>query len=105
MERNPGAPDLFCRINVQTDMPHHELVAILAHALGGTSHGNVVKNRLLNISVDDNDVFDPEKSHTGKDRWLHFRYTLEVDPVKGISPAEYVAAIGALLERFWASCM
>jgi len=45
---------------------------------------NSVRSRALDISIDENDVFDADKSHTGKDRWLYFRYTLEVDPVEGV---------------------
>jgi len=83
MEPDLGSMDLFCRINVQTDMPLQELVAFIARCSGGSSHMNAVRGRSLDISVFENDDFDTEKSHSGEDRWLHFRYTLEVDPVAG----------------------
>ena len=60
---------------------------------------------MLDISVFENDDYDDEKSHTGTDRWLHFKYTLEIDPIEGVSPSDYVAAIGALLKLLWSSGM
>ena len=57
------------------------------------------------LSGAENDVFDPGKSRTGKDRWLYFRYTLAVDPVEGVSAEEYVESIGVLLKSLWSSCM
>src|SRR5437879_1707311 len=90
--------ELFCRVNVQSEMPHNEFVAFIARRVGGVSRMNSIQSDKLDISVDDNDVFDAEKSHIGKDRWLYFRYTLEIDPIEGISPRDYVAAIGTLLK-------
>ncbi|HKI30923.1 MAG TPA: hypothetical protein VKA46_03585 [Gemmataceae bacterium] len=97
--------DLFCRINVQAEMPFREFVAFVARCAGGSSCMNAVRGQTLDISVFENDDFDPRKAHTGKDRWLYFRYTLEVDPVKGVAPEDYVASIGALLRSLWSSCM
>jgi hypothetical protein len=97
--------DLFCRINVQTEMPHQEFVTFIARCVGGSSRLSSVRSQALDISVDENDVFDADKSQTGKDRWLDFRYTLEVDPAEGVALPEYVAAIGALLKALWSSCM
>jgi hypothetical protein len=105
MEPDFDSMDLFCRINVQSEMPHQEFVASIAHAVGGSSRMNAVRSPMLDISVDENDVFEAEKAHTGKDRWLYFRYTLEVDPVEGVPPSEYVAAVGALLKTLWSCCM
>jgi hypothetical protein len=97
--------DPFCRINVQTEMPHQEFVAFIVGCVGGSSRLNSVRSQALDISVDENDVFDAQKSRTGKERWLYFRYTLEVDPVEGIALRDYIAAIGALLQALWSSCM
>jgi len=97
--------ELFCRVNVQSEMPHHELVSFIARSVGGVSRMNSVKSDKVDISVDDNDVFDAVKSGRGKDRWLHFRYTLEIDPMEGVSPGDYVAAIGILLTSLWSSRM
>jgi hypothetical protein len=105
MEDTFGNVDLFCRINVQSEMPHHEFVTFIARSVGGRSHMNSVESDRLDISVDDNDAFDPEKSRLGKDRWLYFPYTLEIDPIEGVSPGEYIAAIGTLLQSLWSSCM
>jgi hypothetical protein len=95
--------DLFCRVNVQADMSHREFVAFIARCTGGATHANVVRSPALDISVDENDVFDPEKSRVGEDRWLHFRYTLAIDPAEGASSKDYVAAVAALLATLWAS--
>src|SRR5207249_4594195 len=62
-----------------------------------------VRNEMLDISVFDNDDFDLGKSQQGKDRWLYFRYTLEIDPVVGTAPKDYVASISALLKSLWSS--
>lgn len=97
--------DLFCRVNVQTEMAHSDFVSFIAQRVGGGSRMNSIKSDKLDISVDDNDVFDAEKSRTGKDRWLFFRYTLEIDPVAGIAPETYVAAIGELLKSLWSAGM
>jgi hypothetical protein len=97
--------DLFCRMNVQSDLPHEQFVSFLARAIQGVSSLNSVKNETLEILVDDNDVFDPEKSRTGQDRWLYFRYTLEIDPAKGVAPPDYVASVAELLESLWSSSM
>src|SRR5437763_1163861 len=93
----------FCRVNVQSDMPFREFVSFLAHGVEGVSRLNAVKTDQLDISVHENDVFDPEKSRLGDNRWLYFRYTLEIDPAEGASPIDYVAAIGTLLQSLWSS--
>lgn len=93
--------DLFCRINVQAEIPFQDFVAAVARCASGSSHMNVVRTRALDISVFENDDYDADMSHTGKDRWLHFRYRLEIDPIEGASPTDYVAAIGALLNSLW----
>jgi hypothetical protein len=66
---------------------------------------NSVRSDKLDISVDDNDVFNAEKARKGKDRWLYFRYTLEIDPIESVSASDYVAAIGILLKSLWSSRM
>jgi hypothetical protein len=104
MEPDLGGLDLFCRINVQAEMPFQEFVAFVARCAGGSGRMNAVRARALDISVFENDDFDPEKSHTGEDRWLHFRYTLEVDPAEGAAAGDYVAAVNALLQSLWSSC-
>ena len=95
----------FCRVNVQSEMPHGDFVSCIARRVGGVRRMNSVHSGTLDISVDDNDVFDPAKARTGKDRWLYFRYTLEIDPGEGVPPGEYVAAVGALLKSLWSSGM
>lgn len=95
--------DLFCRVNVQAAMPHGEFVSFIARIVGGTSRLNAVQNSKLDISVDDNDVFDAEKSSTGADRWLYFRYTLEIDPMTGVTDGDYLTAVSALLQSLWSS--
>jgi hypothetical protein len=97
--------DLFCRINIQADMSHQEFVGFIARCVGGPGDMNSVRSRTLDISVDDNDSFDAEKSHIGKDRWLYFRYTLEIDPVEGVAPKDYIASIASLLRALWSSGM
>ncbi len=96
--------DLFCRINVQSELPFREFVAFIARCAGGSGRMNAVTSKSLDISVFENDDFDADKSRAGKDRWLHFRYTLEVDPLAGVPPSDYVAAVGALLEAHWSAC-
>ena len=95
--------DLFCRINVQSEMPHHELVSLIAHSVGRAIRMNSVKSDKVDISVDDNDVFDPEKSQLGKDRWLYFRYTLEIDPIEGVSPRDTLLSLARCFDRLWSS--
>jgi hypothetical protein len=97
--------ELFCRVNLQSEMSHKDLVSFIASSVRGVSRMNSVKSDKLDISVDENDVFDAQKSQRGKDRWLYFRHTLEIDPVEGASPKDYVAAIGTLLESLWSSRM
>jgi hypothetical protein len=105
MEPNFDNMDLFCRINVQTQMPFLEFAAFIARCAGGSSHMNAIRAKTLDISVFENDDFDAELSRTGADRWLYFRYTLEADPSDGVLPKDYVAAIGALLNSLWSSRM
>jgi hypothetical protein len=97
--------DLFCRINAQAETPFQEFVEFIARCVGGSSHLNAVRGKTLDISVFENDDFDTKLSSTGNDRWLHFRYTLEIDPIEGISPGDYVAAIATLLKLLWSSQM
>ena len=97
--------DLFCRVNVQSEIPHSEFVSFIAQSVEGVKRLNSITTDKLDISVDDNDVFDAEKSRTGKDRWLYFRYTLEIDPAAGVAPRDYIAAIGDLLKSLWSACM
>lgn len=97
--------ELFCRVNVQAEVPHDEFVSFIARSVGGVSRSNSVRSNKLDISVDDNDVFDAEKARIGEDCWLYFRYTLEIDPIRGVSPRDYVAAIGTLLKSLWLSSM
>lgn len=103
MEPDFNNLDFFCRINIQADMPFQEFVAFIARCAGGSSRINAVRSQALDISVFENDEFDTEKSQTGKDRWLFFRYSLEVDPVAGVAPKDYVTAIGELLKALWSS--
>jgi hypothetical protein len=97
--------DLFCRINVQTELAFEDFVACIARCAGGSRHMNAVRSQTLDISVSENDDHDTEMAHTGKDRWLHFRYTLEIDPPEGVLPRDYIAAIGTLLQSLWSSGM
>ena len=105
MKTDFASLELFCRVNVQSELPHGEFVSFIARSIGGVSHLNSVKSNALDISVDENDVFDAEKARRGKDRWLHFRYTMEIDPIEGVSPINYVTAIGNLLQSLWSSRM
>ena len=105
MTTDIGQLDLFCRVNVQSEMPHGDFVAFIARCVGGASRMNSITTGTLDISVDDNDVFDEGRSRTGKDRWLYFRYTLEIDPAGGVAPRVYLAAIAALLQAPWSSGM
>lgn len=97
------AMDLFCRVNIQSDLPHKEFVSFIARSVGGVSRMYTVKSDMLDISVDDNDMFDAVKARVGDDRWLYFRYTLEIDPVEGTSPSNYIEAINGLLKSLWSS--
>jgi hypothetical protein len=97
--------DLFCRMNVQSRMPFQEFVAFIAGCAGGSSHMNAIRAKALDISVFENDDFDADMSQVGEDRWLHFKYTMEVDPIEGVSRRAYVSAIGALLNSLWSSRM
>jgi len=103
MEADFESTDLFCRVNVQAEMPFQEFVAFIARCAGGSSHMNAVTSKALDISIFENDDFDAQLSNTGNDRWLHFRYTLEIDPIKGVSAKDYVAVIGTLLQSLWSS--
>ncbi len=103
MQSEFDSMELFCRINVQAEMPFQEFVAFIARCAGGQSRMNAMTSQALDISVFENDDFDTEKSHLGDDRWLYFRYTLEIDPIECISPGDYVAAIGALLKSLWSA--
>jgi len=105
MSVKPGlaGKDLFCRVYVQAGVLHPEMVSLLARAVGGTAHCNSVRSRELDISVDENDIYDPARCMDGKNRWLHFRYTLEIGPVQGVDGREYVAAISRLLSSLWSA--
>jgi hypothetical protein len=105
MEADFESTDLFCRVNVQAEVPFQEFVSFIARCAGGSAHMNAVRGKMLDISVFENDDFDAKLSNTGKDRWLHFRYTLEIDPIEGVSPRDYVAAVGSLLKALWSSGM
>jgi hypothetical protein len=97
--------NLSCRINVQAELSFQDFVKSVARCATGVSHMNEVQSKTLDISVHKNDVFDPSKSRTGKDRWLYFKYTLEIDPSARVSPGDYIAAIGSLLKELWSSRM
>jgi hypothetical protein len=105
MSIHPGlaGKDLFCRLYLQTDLPHGELVGLLGRCVGGTVHFNSVRSQELDISVDENDLYDPERSGKGNDRWLYFRYTLEITPSQSADSREYVAAISRLLSSLWSA--
>jgi hypothetical protein len=95
--------DLFCRINVQADMPYSAFVVLVARCASGARHANLVSSKNLDISVDENDIFDAEKSKQGAKRWLYYPYTLEIDAPAKTSQDSYVAAVGSLLQSLW-SC-
>jgi hypothetical protein len=97
--------DLFCRINVQAEKPFQEFVIFIRRCTGGSGCMNEVRSQLLDISVFENDDFDANKSHTGMERWLYFRYTLEIDPREGVAATDYIAGIGELLKALWSSRM
>jgi hypothetical protein len=97
--------DLFCRVNIQSESPHKEFIAFIARTVSGASRLNSVTSDKLDISVDDNDSFDAEKARRGEDRWLYFRYSLEIDPIEGASRNDYVAAIADLIQSLWSSDM
>ncbi len=97
--------DLYCRINVHAEVPFREFVALIARHADGSGFMNEVQSGTLDISIHKNDTFDFLKSHTGHDRWLYFRYTLEINPIAGVSPRDYALAIGRLLKSLWSSGM
>ena len=80
MEPNFDSTDLFCRINVQTEMPFQEFVAFIARCAGGSSRMNAIRAKTLDISVFENDDFVAEMSRAGRDRWLYFSSTVTVSP-------------------------
>jgi hypothetical protein len=97
--------NLFCRVNVDSDLAHGDFVSLIARCARGPARMNSVRSDNLDISVDANDEFDATKSREGADRWLYFRYTLEIDPISGVVYRDYVAAIGALLTSLWSAGM
>lgn len=105
MEPGFSSMDLFCRINVQAESRFQDIVALIARCAGGSSHENAVRSQTLDISVFENDDYDNEKAHVGEDRWLYFRYRLDIDPIEGVSAKDYVAAIGSLLTALWSAGM
>jgi len=102
MKTNLDKSNLFCRINIQSAIPHNEFVGFIADCVAGQSRWNSVTNETLDIPVDTNDSYDFEKSRTGKDRWLYFKYTLEIDPIEGVLRQHYIDSIAAFLESLWA---
>jgi hypothetical protein len=102
---NGEEKDLFCRVNIDARLPHNQFVNFLARRVGGTSEWNLVSSRELDIIVDENDVFDPAMSVSGEDRWLYFPYTLEIDPIAGVSSQDYIAAVANLLTSLWSAGM
>ena len=103
MEPGLNNRDLFCRINVQAESRFQDIVALIARCAGGSSHENAVRSQTLDISVFENDDYDNEMAHVGEDRWLYFRYRLDIDPIEGVSAKDYVAAIGSLLTALWSA--
>jgi hypothetical protein len=102
MKKTNDNSDLFCRVNIQSELPHNDFVNLIADCVGGQKRWNSVTSDSLDISVDSNDVYDAGKCRAGKDRWLYFKYTLEIDPIGDVSSQRYVESIAAFLETLWA---
>jgi len=98
---NGSTPDLFCRVMAQSELPFKAFCARVGEIVGGRVARNGVTSSRVELFVDENDSYDPALCHRGPDRWLRFRYTLEITPAPGTEPDHYIAAVGQLLKGLW----
>jgi hypothetical protein len=92
---------LFCRIFIQSDLPQPEFVGLVVDCIGGQRRSNSVTSESLDILIDENDSYDLQKAHIGEDRWLFFKYSLEIDPMGNVSRIDYLKSLSNFVESLW----
>ncbi len=95
----------FCRIYVDSDLVFEKFVAMLANLSGVVSDFSLITTQCLDIGVQENDEYDSQKCSQKPDRWLFFKYMLEIDPVSGKLDENYISEIRKLLTSIWSNGM
>ena len=92
MQPDFDSMDLFCRINVQAEMPHQEFVAFIAQQYRRGQPHNSVRSQTLDILVDENTP--TTLSIENREETLACYVTWKSIPIEGVEPKDYVASIG-----------
>ena len=50
-----------------------------------------------------NEDFNEKRTKQDRDRFLFYRYYLEIEPIESVRRERYVESVGRLLERLWQS--
>jgi hypothetical protein len=89
---------------VDADVRCERLAAQVAGAMRGVSDrcGSITAEWCA-IDVRTNDDFHRRKRRDQPDGFLHFRFSLEIEPLANAPRERYVAAVATLLESLWAT--
>ncbi|MCH8290755.1 1,4-dihydroxy-6-naphthoate synthase [Candidatus Poribacteria bacterium] len=93
--------DLYCKIYVDTDMTHDQLVKTVARLLAGTVEMNTVAMSNCEIDVRKNEDFDDIRRKEFPDGFLYFRYYMDVEVLTGQQRESQVELISNLLKHLW----
>jgi hypothetical protein len=94
--------DLFCRVMAQSDLCHDDFCNLLADLLGGVRSSNWITTDCMHIAVDENDFYQRPSGRNAADEWLHFRYSIGIDPVATSDQSSYIDGISNALRKLWA---
>jgi len=88
--------DPFCRLYLDSQLDHRQLIVEFAEIVGGEITANLVCSGELDMTIDRNDGFDKERMQL-PDGWLHFPYTVEIDPTDDTASGQYIEALTHLI--------
>ena len=95
---------LYCKILVDTEMTESELLKLVCEITQGVKQGvRTVATSDYEADVLENDNFDRVRRSKGRDQFLYYRCYLDVFPTPQTLRANYVKAVGGLLEKLWRS--
>ena len=93
---------LFCKIFVNTNLAHGELIAKTASLTHGVIEQWTIVCNLYEISVVENDEYDEIKYQDKDEGFLFSKFFLEIEPIATLTnKTTYISDISKLLEGLW----
>jgi hypothetical protein len=92
---------LYCKVYVDSELDCQGIAKLLCDAFGGSRSGLTVVTPSVEVDVRTNDEYRPDVR--GRDRFLFYRYTLDIVATEAARRPDVLAAVSQVLNALWAS--